>query len=170
MIQTLSHPFTAGRVLCLRPNRALSRVQWVRCFVCIVLTCLLVASWSAWTGNVFAPLFALLNLVGLAFAFSAVWRGGERAEWIELAPDCITVRREDRGKASEVGRFHPAWVRLICRACDQGGAGAQLWLRSHGRAMQIGAFLAEQERKELAVLMRRALEDLKVGPGSTGME
>lgn len=169
MIQTLVHRVEGGRILYLRPNRALSRRQWVGWFVAIVLTCMLVASWSAWFGNLFAPLFALINVVVLAFAFTAVWRAGERAEWIELAPDCITVRRENRGISHEAGRFHPAWVRLVSLARRQGGKRAQLVLRSHGRGVEIGGFLADEERNELAATMRQALEELKVGPGSTGM-
>jgi uncharacterized membrane protein len=167
MIQTLSHQHGAGRILYLRPNRALSREQWLRWFLAIVLTCLLVASWSARFGNLFAPLFALLDVGVLALAFVAVWRAGERSEWIELAPDCITVRRESRGISSETGRFHPAWVRLI-QARHSGGDGAQLLLRSHGRAVEIGAFLADEERNELAAALRQALEELKVGEGLHG--
>lgn len=169
MIQTLPHDTGAGCTLCLRPNRALSRVGLMRWFVAIVLTCMLVASVSAWYGNVFAPLFALLDLALLALAFSAVWRAGERAEWIELAPECITVRREISGVVSDAGRFHPAWVRLIRRAQRFNGAGERLLLGSHGRALEIGAFLAEEERNQLAATMRQALAELKAGPGSTGM-
>jgi uncharacterized membrane protein len=167
MIQTLAHSAEGGRTLCLRPNRALSRGAWIAWFVAIVAVLLLVAFSSAWFGNVFAPLFAVVDVAILALAFSAVWRQGERAEWIELAPDCITVRRESHGHSQVTGRFHPAWVRLVEQARDS--SAAPLLLRSHGRALEIGAFLADQERNELAATLRRALDELKVGAGTTGM-
>ncbi len=43
-------------------------------------------------------------------------------------------------------------------------------MRTQVRRSEIGAFLAEQERKALADTMRQALDELKAGPGSTGME
>jgi uncharacterized membrane protein len=105
----------------------------------------------------------------LALAFRAVWRQGERVKWIELAPDGITVRREIHGHAQETGRFHPAWVRLVERARSRGSNAAGRFLRPHGKAVEIGAFMADQERNELAASMRRVLDELKAGPGTTGM-
>lgn len=46
----------------------------------------------------------------------------------------------------------------------------RLLVRTRGRTLEIGAVLAEQERKALAGTMRQALDELKAGPGSTGME
>jgi len=137
-------------------------------FGAIALFCLLVAGWTAWHGNVFAPAFALLDIGVLAFAFAAMWRSGQRAEWIELSPQAIVVRRVDRGVTSVAGQFHPGWVRLV-QVMRRAPSDTCLLLRSHGRSLEIGAFLAEEERKALAVTLRRALEELKAGAGPTGM-
>lgn len=72
----------------------------------------MVALWSAAQGNVFAPFFAVLDVMVVGAALRLVWRSGECAGWIELSDDTLTVRREARGCSVEAARFHPYWVRL----------------------------------------------------------
>ncbi|HWT14308.1 MAG TPA: DUF2244 domain-containing protein [Patescibacteria group bacterium] len=147
----------AGLRLCLKPNRALSGRGVVMAFVAMGSTCLAVALWSAVQGNVFAPFFAALDIVLVGVALRLVWRSGERAEWIELSDDALTVRREAFGRSVEAARFHPYWVRL--GPAPQGHP--RVILSSHGRSLEVGAFLGETEREALAATLRTALGQMK---------
>ena len=157
MIVSVPAPDGAGLRLCLRPNRALSGSGVVMAFIVIGATCLAVALWSATQGNVFAPFFAVLDVVVVGTALRLVWRSGECAEWIELSSDALTVRREARGRSVEAARFHPYWVRL--GPAPQGHP--RVILSSHGKSLEVGAFLGEQEREALAATLRSALGHLR---------
>lgn len=157
MIVSVPAPDGAGLRLCLRPNRALSGSGVVMAFIVIGATCLAVALWSATQGNVFAPFFAVLDVLVVGTALRLAWRSGECAEWIELSDSALTVRREARGRSVEAARFHPYWVRL--RPAPQGHP--RVILSSHGKSLEVGAFLGEQEREALAATLRSALGHLR---------
>ena len=70
--------------LLLAPNRALSRGALRQCIAILVLAAAVVALLASWQGNVFAPLFALLEAPCIAVALWVAWRAGERRERITL--------------------------------------------------------------------------------------
>ena len=47
-------------------------------------------------------------------------------------------------------RFHPYWARLSLQPGRWRGAPSRLLVRSHGREVEIGAFLNDEERRDLA--------------------
>ena len=128
----------------LRPNRVLSRKGLRRLIVVLVALVLATAALGAWQGNVFAPLFALIESVAMAVALSVAWRAGDRGERITLDASSLEVRSLPGQRRV---RFQSHWVRVRLVP----GAGRQrLLLASHGRELEIGAFLAEEERAELS--------------------
>lgn len=138
----------------LRPNRSLSR-RGVFGFLAILATTMLaVALLSALQGNVYAPGFALLYLAVVCICFGGVQRRLRREETIALGSGEVTVTRRSARGVQLAGRFHPYWVRLEFDA-------ARLLLGSHGQRVEIGAFLAEDERAELARRLDGALAALR---------
>jgi len=101
----------------------------------------LAAGLGWFTGNVFAPVFALLYSVLLAVALRTVWRSGERQEEIRVVPACVEVIPAPGH--SPVFSAHPHWVRLIA---DE----RRVRLASSGRQVDVGSFLAPAERQVLA--------------------
>lgn len=128
----------------LRPNRTLSRRGLRRLIMLLVALVLATAVLGAWQGNVFAPLFALVESVALAAALRVAWRAGDRGECITLDDTSLEVRwLPGRQRV----RFQAYWVRA---RLEQGKNGCRrLLLSSHGRELEIGGFLAERERVEL---------------------
>ncbi|WEN16782.1 DUF2244 domain-containing protein [Rhodanobacter sp. AS-Z3] len=135
----------------LKPNRTLSRRGLRRLIMILVALVLMTAGLGAWQGNVFAPLFALVESAAVALALSVAWRAGDRSERITLDETSLEVH-------SLPGRrrtcFQSCWVRVLL---EPGHGRQRLLLASHGRKLEIGAFLAEQERvalsKKLMVLL-----------------
>ncbi|MBD8874282.1 DUF2244 domain-containing protein [Rhodanobacter sp. DHB23] len=128
----------------LRPNRTLSRRGLRRLIMLLVLLALAVAGLGAWVGNVFAPLFALVESAAVAVALRVAWRVGRRGERITLDERSLVVQSLP---GRHCVRFQPCWVRV---RLDEGDNGChRLLLSSHGRELEIGGFLAEQERVEL---------------------
>lgn len=146
--------------LLLAPNRALSRDDLRRCIGILVLAGAVVALMAAWQGNVFAPLFALLEAPCVALALWFAWRAGDRAERITL--DARNLRIEMIPARGRAVAFPSAWVRVRLR--DWGGH-RHVLLAVSGREREIGAFLGDEERLELSEQLRVLL----AGISNTGV-
>ncbi len=141
--------------LWLRPNRTLSRIGLRRLIMVLAALALTTAGLGAWQGNVFAPLFALVESVAMAVALSVAWRAGGHGERITLDETSLEVRALPGQRRT---RFQSHWVRVRLMP----GRGRQrLVLSSHGRELEIGAFLADPERAELSRKLMVLLAELK---------
>lgn len=142
----------------LKPNRTLSRRGLRRLIMILVTLVLITAGLGAWQGNVFAPLFALVESAAVAIAFSVAWRAGDRSERITLDAASLEVRSLPGRRCTS---FQSYWVRVLL---ESGNGRQRLWLSSHGRELEIGAFLADQERVELSKKLMVLLADLNGQP------
>lgn len=128
----------------LRPNRTLDRRGLRRLIMLLAALVLTTAILGAWMGNAFAPLFALVESSVVAVALRAAWRAGGRGERIILDERSLEVRSLP---GRQRVRFQSVWVRV---RLDEGDNGChRLLLSSHGRELEIGRFLAVEERVEL---------------------
>lgn len=137
-------PTVAGqpRVLWLRPNRALDKRGLRRLIIGLAAMALATAALGAWQGNVFAPVFALLEAFVVGFALGAAWRAGGRGERIAIGPDTLEVRAVPGHRTV---RFQTYWLKV---GLAPGDGRKRLLLTSHGNELEIGAFLGEEERVE----------------------
>ncbi|MBV8536242.1 MAG: DUF2244 domain-containing protein, partial [Alphaproteobacteria bacterium] len=87
---------------------------------------------------------------------------GRAAERLRLADGTLTVWRMDKRGAEERFAFPSYWLRVTLEE-DQHGPG-QLFLSSHGRHLAVGAFLAPDERAELARELSAALHKARAAP------
>ncbi|TAN02711.1 MAG: DUF2244 domain-containing protein [Rhodanobacteraceae bacterium] len=148
MITRLPVAAEAGQVtLLLAPNRALSRRQMRQLTWELCIAALLVAGFAAWGGDVFAPLFALIEIPVLAAALWLVWRSGDRRERITLDTDQVRVERlPPKGRATST--FPVAWTRV--RVLDRGDGHRHVVLAAQGREQEVGECLGDDERMQLS--------------------
>jgi uncharacterized membrane protein len=145
--------------LMLRPRRALTARQFQALFVVLAGATWVVAIYSFFAmGNVFAPPFALLDTVFVAVSLRCVWRDGERFERIALSERTLEVHRS--AQAAPTFQAHPYWVRL---SVQRKAGTPRVWLGSQGKQVEVGAFLSEVERLDLADRLK-ALLAAAVGP------
>jgi len=116
-----------------------------------------VAAVTSVQGNVYAPPFALLDSLIVASALRWMWRLGERREQIDVDATTVCVRRR-AGSAptadAPVFQAHPRWVRL---SVGDAGSEPHVVLDSRGLQVEVGGFLAPEERKVLADRLHDAL-------------
>ncbi len=117
------------------------------------------AGLAAWRGNVFAPAFAVLELAVVAFCLVRVWQAGAAGEIITLHGSYLDIAR--MGSPAPPQRFHAYWAQLILQPGRWVGWPSRLLLRSHGREVEIGAFLNEAERKDLKLRLEGLLTQAK---------
>lgn len=139
----------------LYPNRSLSE----RGFLILTIgTILIISLWGglflvlgAW------PIFGFLGAEWLLFwwLLRTHFRGDRRAERIRLYPDRLVLQQIDaKGRVAE-SSFEPYWLRIVLH--ERGFEDPALLLRSHGRAVEIGAFLGAGERRRFAAQLQAAL-------------
>ena len=102
--------------------------------------------------------FAGIAVGGLWMAIRASNRQGRMHEVVDLSRDRITVTRHDPGRPDRVWTANPYWVRLRLHARP---VEDYLTLTDGGREIELGAFLAPEERRALRYELSRALLDLR---------
>lgn len=139
----------------LRPNRSCSWAQTKRLLVVVVLINGLIAAVFAGLGLWLVAPFGGLEALALAGGLYRCSRASYQRELILVdAERLVVLSGHDRLRVRQT--FVRAWVRLRWRPPGEGCPGC-LQLGSHGRFFEIGAFLVEAERRQLAGRLARLL-------------
>ncbi|BBK40301.1 membrane protein [Allostella vacuolata] len=141
----------------LRPHRSLSPAGFTLLMAVLggfgFVTGVLFLAIGAW------PVFGFLGLdvLGVYVAFRVSYaRARSTADHVRLTGDALTVDQLRPRRAAERWTFQPYWLRVVL---DQGRPAGRdrLVLTSHGRRLEVGAFLGPDERARVADLLRDAL-------------
>jgi uncharacterized membrane protein len=134
------------------PNAALSQRQAKVLLALVGLGLAAIAGAFAWAGAWLVLPFAGLELGLLGYGLNASMRQSAVREIITLDLSKVCFEQVT-AKAQARCEFPRAWVRVDWSGSEPG----KLYLRSHGRRVEIGAFLTEEEKLALAQALRRAL-------------
>ena len=150
-------------ILVARPNRSATPALLAGTFIAMVLTSMLVVGFSIMQGNMLALPFALINLAAVAFCFRLSWRSGEDEDRIERRGDCVIVERWRRKRHDHI-EFNIYWTRVWMEPGPYPGRPERVLMGSHGKAIEVGSFLAEDERQRLLKMIRAVLTDVQARP------
>lgn len=155
MITRLPVAAETGQVtLVLAPNRALSAAQVRRLVWEVCVAVLLVAALAAWGGDVFAPIFTLIELPVVAVAFWLVWRSGNCRERITLDTDHVRIEQVPAG-GRVASTFPTAWTQVRLREHRDGHQ--HVILAARGHEQEVGKCLGDDERMQLSRWLRTLL-------------
>lgn len=140
----------------IRPNRALTWPQVCAVYLAIVAVSMCIAGAFALQG--FWPVlpFAGLELLGLGAALYVCAVRGEMNELVSVGPSVVTVEK-GRSAPEQRWEFPRPWTRVSLSRARIRWHPSQLLLGSHGRHVELASFLNEEERRHLAVHLRRAI-------------
>ena len=131
-----------------RPNSSLTRGQRKKAFWGIAAVTLLIASLFSWLGYWLILPFAGLEVGVLAWAFEALGRRAEDYESVHICGDEILIERR-HGENLERRTLNCRWAKLVL-AGARPGSKVRLALRSSGQETELGAYLTDEARLELA--------------------
>ena len=141
----------------IRPNRSLTRQGMTAFFlgICAVSIAVAVRFWllGAW---VVLPI-SVLEMLVLGMAFRIVERDTRFCETISINGDAIQVVQKN-WKSQEECSFPVYWVQILFKKDPTDWFPNHLYLRSHGRTLEIGACLTDEERLQLKQDLERILE------------
>lgn len=137
------------------PNRSRTWLQTKRLLIVIAMFHGLVATFFAWQGLWLVAPFSGLEVAAVWAGLYGCSRATYRRELIVVEDGRVVVLRgrDHLQSRDEVAR---AWARLRWQVVHDGGTSC-LQLGSHGRFFEIGAFLVEAERRQLAGDLGRLL-------------
>lgn len=153
MVAVEHDPATDSRTLVLRPNVALTRGQTLLAFGVIAATSLTVAVAFAAAG--FWPVlpFAGLEIGLLGWALRATADRARLEEVIVLRAGRIEVQQGRHRQTNWV--FDGYWTEVALEPPAHRWYASRLWLRSRGTEVELGRFLQDDERAELARMLKR---------------
>lgn len=152
-----------GRRFVLRPRCSMTPESARRFLFLIGGTTFLVAAYFTFHG--FWPVlpFAGIEIGLLTWALRRSMRAGEMREIITVSEDSITLERCD-SKGSCTTVFPRHWARVKLRAPQATLHPSRLMIESHGRAVEVGRFLTEDERRGLARRLKQLVGNVNESP------
>jgi uncharacterized membrane protein len=153
---TCIDPDDKQRCFVITPNCSLSwrGAKW---FFCIALvTSLTIASGFAMMGAWMVFPFAGLEMAALATVLYLCARRNSRREVVAINDKTIRVLKGRRAPEEDY-HFQRAWARVEVIRSENGWYPSRLLICSHGREVEVGNCLCEEERQHLARKLSRAI-------------
>lgn len=144
------------RVFELRPNYSLTQAGAIVSYLLISGVTLSVAAAFALMGLWPVLPFAGLEVLVLGIAFYLCARQARRRELITVADQTVCVSTSGGG-LGQVSEFPRGWVQVVLQPSRIKWYPSRLLIRAHGKELEIGSFLAEDERQRLAEELRQAV-------------
>ncbi len=152
-----------GRETCpcqfiLAPNQSLRWEDVKRVIAVMTAVALTIGLAFCYVGLTLVLPFSGLEVLALAAALYYCQRRGAAREVVKVNDQEVVIERGHR-RPESVHIFQRAWVRVLLHPPATAWYPSRLTLRSHGREIEVGGFLTEDERQELARRLRRVLRD-----------
>lgn len=137
-----------------KPNVSLTAKTRLVSFLVIAGVTLAVALLFAVHGMWMVLPFAGFEIALLGWAFYHLHCHARDFERITVNDEHVLVETLDYKRAGRI-EFQRYWARLV--VCRTPTRGPRLYLRSHGRQVEIGRFMNDEERAQVARQMRACL-------------
>jgi uncharacterized membrane protein len=135
----------------IRRNNSLSSTGRLVAFALIFIVSIGIAAAFATFGAWLILPFAGLEMLVLFFAFRYMERHAADYELIEIDGDTVKVEWASAGSRHSRA-FNRYWARVVVEE-----DGSRLALRSHGRELEIGRYMNDEQRLDLARALKRRL-------------
>ena len=145
----------AGRTWVARPNRSLSVTGCKLLFLFTAIFSSIISFAFSYSGAWPVVPFAGLELAFLWWALRRARSAADDFERITLESGHLTIETR-RGVLVERHEFEPYWARLLCIK-PPGLSNCRLLIRSHGREVEVGTLLTEQQKLALAEELKQNL-------------
>lgn len=141
----------------LRPNRSLSWQGALIFFFSLLILSSIIAISLASMGFWLVLPFTGLEMLALGAGLYIVACRCHECEVISISEDAVRIEK-GRGFPRQQWTLGRVWARVILEPCPKAWYPSRLFIRSHGRKVEIGRFLQEEERQRLAVELSRSLQ------------
>lgn len=145
-----------------KPNFSLTSQARLRLFLVLALLPLIIAIAFATAGIWLVLPFAGLELFALGYAFYYISLHAQDYEDITITNNCLTIEKRNNKQTSQT-TLNPYWAQVVIEPISSGET--RIWLRSHGKSIEVGCYMNSLERIELARKLQARLSELKTDNG-----
>ena len=100
-----------------------------------------------------------IDILLVYMAFRRNYRSGEKYETLDLSRNLLKVEQVNPRGDRVAKCFHPHWLTIEFNEGFR--THNSLYLRSHGKSLEIASFLGKERKKELANQLRSEIKKLK---------
>ncbi|MEE4375926.1 MAG: DUF2244 domain-containing protein [Candidatus Competibacteraceae bacterium] len=152
----------------LSPNQSLSWRGSLWFFLSLLLVSSVIAVSMTMLGFWLILPFAGLEMLALGLGLYVVACRCYEREVILIGAEDIRIER-GRGYPRQHFTVGRVWARVVLERCPRDWYPSKLLIRSHGRAVEVGRFLHEEERRQLATALTHSLRyDPRVPSSAAG--
>lgn len=156
MISALPGPDANSQRLLIEPNRSMAWQTVVALYLLMVFVSLAIGLAYYHIGLKLVLPFCGLEMLALGAAlYVTSWRSSIR-EVVTVNKDSVAVE-SGRTKPDRRFEFQRLWAQVVLERSRNSWYPSRLLIRSHGRQVEIGRFLNEEERRGLAELLGRII-------------
>ncbi len=148
----------ATREWLLKKNCSISPSQLAKAYMALCVASFLVASYFVVHGAWFVMVFAVLEMAAVAAAFIYFGRHATDRELIALGDQGLVVELVQAEQVSQY-RMNPLHTRVAWPAIRHGLIG----LEANGSRVEVGRYLTEKKRQELAKELKYELDGFRAG-------
>ena len=160
MFFNLTNESELEKTIMVTPNRAMPWQYIMMSYFAIATVSLVIAINFYVQGFTLILPFAGLELAALgAVLYISAWRSNIK-EVISISGEKIKIEI-GRDMPEKVYEFDKVWAKIVLEKSWNNWYPSRLLLRSHGRQIELGKFLNEQERQRLAVELKKLINNLK---------
>ena len=146
------------KTIMVMPNRAMPWQHIMVSYFAISAVTLAIAINFYIQGLTFILPFAGLELVALGIVlYISAWRSNIK-EVVNIGEEKIRIEI-GRDVPEKIYELDTAWANVVLERSWNNWYPSRLLLRSHGRQLEIGKFLNEQERQCLAIELNKAIKN-----------
>ena len=156
MVDIQQHADTLQCRFVLRPNRSLSWRGSLLFYFSLLIISSAIAIGLTLLGFWLVLPFSGLEMLALGIGLYVVACRCYECEVISINDDSIRIER-GRDYPREQCTLGRMWARVVLERCPRAWYPSRLLIRSHGRSVEIGRFLDEEERRRLADELTRSL-------------
>jgi uncharacterized membrane protein len=127
-------------------------------FIAIALVCIGIAIGFAMRGLWMVLPFAGLEVLALGFALYYCSHRSAYIEVLRIENNTLYIEK-GRYKPEEKHEFNLAWARVHIRKAKHGNHPPRITIGSHGKEIEVGASLVEEERIKLARDIQKAINE-----------
>ena len=148
MVETSINQNTGLATIVLRPNNSASWLFNMKVVTSLAIIALLISSFFALQGLWLIFPFAGLEVGFLAFCLHLRLRANINTEVITFDETSVIIERGSY-HAEKSWKYYRMWAKIFVTEPSIRGRPKQIFIRSHGKALELGSFLNKQDKEIL---------------------
>lgn len=148
MVETSINQNTGLATIVLRPNNSSSWRFNMQIVISLAIIAVFISSYFALHGLWLVFLFAALEIGFLCICLYLRLRANINTEVITFDDTTVVIERGCY-HAEKAWRYHRMWAKIFVKKPTIRGYPKQVFIRSHGKELELGAFLNKQDKDKL---------------------